>query len=171
MPSISDVCHGIVIQTNTKSLLGPYFYSDLIYDGDLIDIDNGRNDKYLWSQPVLNFCAELPIIGRIAGVIRMAMAVIHSLGHLFAALFTQDIGHCYHAAKGGCEFLRGLIETIPVVGYFFATRYSEDKSWSIIKGRWWIIKIYNPKSPDSLDEYTDGWKSLKAQRPSAYVVA
>jgi hypothetical protein len=94
----------------------------------------------------------------------MALAVIHSIGHLFAAILTLDKGHCYHAGKGGCEFLRGAIEATPFLGRRFANTYYEN-------GLWWMLKIYNPNRPDSLDRHTGKWSHLKEVRPGGYIVA
>ncbi|NGX60531.1 MAG: hypothetical protein KR126chlam3_01707 [Chlamydiae bacterium] len=153
MPSIGDLCKGIVVETRTQSWTGPYFYSDKEHTG--IDYYNG---------PLLNELSRVFIIGIAAGITRMALAVIHCVGHLFMAVVTLSKGHSFHVAKGGCEFLRGLIEAIPFAGRKFANLYFEH-------GEWWIIKIYNPDDPDSLDRYADHWKGLRKNRPTAYVQA
>ncbi len=151
--AITDLLQGIVIETTTrKSWTGDLIYSDRRHDQDGIPTYG------------LNELATQPIIGRAGGILRMALSVIHSLGHLFMALVTWNKGHCVHAAKGACEFLRGLIEAIPFLGTKFAREYGAA-------GEWWIIKIYNPQAPDSLDHYTNFWRSLRENRPTAYIVA
>jgi hypothetical protein len=75
---------------------------------------------------------------------------------LLAALFTFEKGHLYHAAKGSCEFLRELIESLPFIGRKFAC-------YCVIYGDWWIIKIYNPNKP--------GWEGVKPSLPTGYVIA
>jgi hypothetical protein len=159
MPTISDLFQGVVVETKAKSLMGPLFYSDKSYEESFDCYGNT-----FISQPWLNDLAKYPVIGIAAGVMRMALAIIHSIGHLLAALITFDKGHCFHAAKGGCEFLRGLIEAIPLVGRAFANFYSRY-------GNWWILKIYNPNAPDSLDHHLNLWDSIKHNRPSGYVTA
>lgn len=160
MLTFGDLLSGIVIETRTKSWLGPYFYSDQIYDTrDIDDPSRTWADGY---QSPLNELSRVSVIGIAAGIARMALAVIHTLGHLLAAPLTLNFGHFYHAAKGGAEFLRGAIEAIPFVGRWFA-------GWFVVNGRWWMIKIYNPESPDSLDRASNLWRSLKELRPTGYV--
>jgi hypothetical protein len=159
MPSIGDLLQGIVIETKTTSLTGSLLYSDAI---DYEDALNCRGFKR--KQPPLNNLANYPIIGIVAGIARMALAVIHSLGHLLAAIVTCDKGHLIHAAKGGCEFLRGFIEAIPIAGRLFSNYYNDA-------GDWWIIKIYNPDAPDAVDRHADNWEYLKHVRPSGYCIA
>ncbi len=116
------------------------------------------------TQPLLNDMSKISVVGIFAGITRVALAAIHTVGHLFAALFTFNQGHLYHAAKGGCEMLKGTIEAIPFVGRKFARAYTEH-------GLWWIIKIYNPENPDSLDLNQGLWKNFKQERPNGYVFA
>ncbi len=157
MPSIGDLLQGIVVETKTKSFSGAFLYSDKIHydEHNIVTIEH---------QPWLNELAKIPVIGIAAGVTRMALALIHTVGHLLAAVVTFDKGHLIHAAKGGCEFLRGFIEAIPIAGRYFANNYYRD-------GEWWIIKIYNPDAPDSLDRYAGNWQHFKQERPSGYSVA
>lgn len=160
---ISDLLSGAVVETKAKSLTGPLFYSDKIIYSE--DRDDGNwQPQYCRQQSVLNELSRVWVVGIAAGVIRMALAIIHTTGHLFAALFTFDKGHLFHAAKGGCEFLRGFIESIPVIGRKFAQYYVND-------GMWWMIKIYNPNKPDGLDLHANRWQEFKQLRPTGYVVA
>ncbi len=155
MPSLANTLQGIVVETRTESLTGKLFYSDRMHD---------EFQSIYPQHPLLNSLSKIYFIGMAAGVIRMALAAIHTVGHLLAAALTWDKGHCYHAAKGGCEFLRGLIEAIPVAGRIFARWYNQN-------GDWWIIKIYNPDKPDTLDKYAEYWSGIKANRPEAYITA
>ena len=159
MSLATDLLEGIVVESRTKSLTGPLFYSDKTYPD--------REEYFhaaIHCDLSLNALATYHVIGIAVGITRMALAVIHTIGHSFAALVTFDKGHCFHVAKGACEFLRGFIESIPFVGRKFATWYYEH-------GMWWMIKIYNPNAPDSLDLHTNHWSYLKQRRPTAYVVA
>lgn len=163
MVSCSDLLQGIVVETKTQAgLTGAFLYSDRYYRSE--DPRNDHVTVVLAPGDILNCLSKIPLIGIAAGLTRMALAVIHSLGHLFAALITFDKGHCVHAAKGGCEFLRGFIEAIPGLGRNFATYYVEN-------GEWWIMKIYNPDMPDTLDRHAGYWVHLKQSRPNAYVIA
>jgi hypothetical protein len=155
MTSFVDLARGIVVETNTRSWTGPLFYSDKAYS---------EEPSFYFTQHPLNEGAKIPVIGIAAGITRMALATIHTLGHLFVAVVKLDKGHLYHAAKGGCEFLRGFIEAIPFAGRSFARYYYEH-------GYWWIIKIYNPDFPDSLDRHENLWSGLKKGRPTGYVMA
>ena len=167
MVYFSDLLRGIVVETKAgPGFTGSFLYSDTYHE----ECDPTKQNEQPFetvrfgSGNTLNDLSRIPIIGIAAGVARMALAVFHVLSHLFCALITFDKGYCYHAAKGGCEFLRGFIEAIPVVGRVFANHY-------VPNGEWWIIKIYNPDHPDTLDRYTGNWAHLKQVRPTAYVVA
>lgn len=150
MRLLHDLTRGIVVETTTETWTGKLFYSDrIVYE------------NYFPNQSTLNELTTIIVIGIAAGIARMALAIIHSIGHLFAALITWNKGHLIHAAKGGCEFLRGFIEAIPFLGRVFSLYYNS-------KGYWWMIKIYNPNHPDSLDKWTDNWKTLKENRPTGY---
>ncbi len=152
--TMPDLLLGIVVQTKARTLLGRCFYSDKDhYDGNSIPPEH-----------VLNRLAKVSLIGIAAGVIRAALATIHIVGHLFAAILNIDKGHLFHAAKGVCELLKGVIEATPFVGRKFAEWYSKE-------GEWWGIKIYNPDSPDSLDEFAKQWNAFRESRPSGYIVA
>ena len=157
MSSVSDLLKGVVVETRTQSLTGPLFYSDTTFPGA---------DEFvtIHFQHPLNELSTWYVVGIAAGVARMGLATIHMLGHSFAALVTFDKGHCYHVAKGACEFLRGSIEAIPVIGRLFARIYYND-------GLWWMIKIYNPDAPDSLDLHASRWSHFKQARPTGYVTA
>ena len=156
MPTCGDLLRGIVVETTTGSWLGPYFYSDQVYVSP--------KDTSGSTEPLLNGLSQISFVGIAAGVARMALATIHTLGHLFAALLTLDLGHYFHAVKGGAEFLRGFIEAIPFLGRGFAELYCKG-------GLWWIVKIYNPIAPDSLDYRCGYWESFKQIRPTGYVIA
>jgi hypothetical protein len=163
-PTAVDLLQGIVVETKTKSFLGPLFYSDKKCYNEMGVLYGANYLNTFTHQSTLNELSRIYVIGIAAGVTRMALATIHTLGHLFAAAITFDKGHCFHAAKGACEFLRGLIEAIPIAGRIFANHYVED-------GYWWMIKIYNPNAPDSLDISQSQWSQFKVARPTGYVVA
>ena len=143
MPTFPDLLQGIVIETKLPSWTGEILYSD-----------TGHNDHATMDvqYSVLDYLARVPIIGVVAGIIRIALAALHILNHTLALIFTLDSRHCIHLAKGGCEFLKGLIQSIPIVGHLFT------RSWIENDGEWWIIKIYNPDMPDSLDEHANLWQ-------------
>lgn len=142
---LSALLIGIVVENNTPSFTGKYLYSDFA-------IENGVTLK----NSMLNHLSQVPFIGILAGVMRIALGIIHSIGHLFAYLLSLNKGHLYHVAKGGCEILRGGIESIPLIGRIFSWLY-------IFPSRnarcWWMIKLYNPNSPDGLDRFMRNWAS------------
>lgn len=152
--TISRLLLGIVVESKTPSVTGKYLYSDFA-------MQNGVVQK----NSLLNNLSQIPFVGILAGIARVVLGVIHSLGHLLAYLGTVDRGHLYHAGKGGCEILRGAIEAIPVLGRIFSWLY-------ICPVRdtrcWWMIKMYNPNSPDGLDRYMDNWASWKVSAPHLY---
>ena len=132
-----------------------------------------RQDQQVSLDSTLNQGARMPVVGILAGIARMALAIIHTVGHLFAAAATLEKGHLYHALKGCCEFVRGMIEAIPIVGRVFSYYYSSPKvsqadSQENIRS-WWIIKMYHPKHPDPLDMVMQGWGLLR--NSSSYIRA
>ena len=146
------------LTTKAQSITGPLFYSDQweefgLGKNALDGIDESENI------PFLNSLANVPILGRIAGVVRMVLALIHTVGHSFAAIFISS-EHLKHVAKGGAEFLRGMIESIPIIGEIFSWCYNPN----IIKGllnpkheptwNFFLIKIVNPQAPDLIDRET-----------------
>lgn len=117
----------------------------------------------LVEKPFLNKWAAIPIIGCLAGITRMVLAIFHILGHLLAAIFTCDSGHLGHAAKGVAEFVRGLIETIPIIGRIFVWIYDPPAFNPLgitfyndrvnVECCFFIVKIYNPNQLDKIDLY------------------
>lgn len=97
----------------------------------------GHVDRSSW----LDNLACVPVLNTAAGVVRVALATIHSLAHLFAALRSSIIGrdrftiigHLRHAEKGGAEILVGLIEAIPIVGFIYAWIASCNKFFFLVK--------------------------------------
>ena len=153
---LGGLFHGMVLETTAESWTGPYLYSDFA-------TGNGEKDT------ALNTLVKIPFIGILGGIMRMALGIIHTLGHLFAFVFTQDKGHLFHAAKGLCEMLRGGIEAIPVIGRIFANFYSSRPIYDPLNHgarSWWMIKIYNPQQPDGLDQWMNNWRDF----PQAFYV-
>ena len=160
MSLFANLLRGIVVESRTPSFLGSYFYSDKIYYDEVYTLQHG--DVAIQLQPLLNEASTITIIGIAAGLTRMALAIIHNIGHFFAFIVTWNKGHLIHIAKGSCEFLRGLIEAIPFIGRSFANSYYQN-------GTWWMIKIYNPDSPDSLDRAQKNWVEFATRiRPTGY---
>ena len=150
----SCLFHGMVMETHVESLTGPFLYSDFA---------TGRAEK----NPVLNKIAKIPLIGVLGGLARVVLGIVHTCGHLGAAAFTVKRGHLFHAAKGSCELLRGVIEALPVIGRLFAYLYCSAPLFDHTgQGRcsWWIIKIYNPRHPDGVDIWMEYWKEYPAYR-------
>ncbi len=160
MLSFSDLLKGIVIETKLSSWSGKILYSDTVHHAEHYE-DHSLMVQY----SDLDYIASVPIVGVAAGITRVALAVLHMLNHTLALIFTFDSRHCIHLAKGGCEFLKGLIQSIPIAGHLFT------RSWMKNNGEWWIMKIYNPDEPDTLDKHAILWQTLKRTRPSAYIIA
>ncbi|KAF3361460.1 hypothetical protein PHSC3_001834 [Chlamydiales bacterium STE3] len=141
--------HGMVMETKVESFTGKYLYSDFA---------TGKAEK----DTTLNTLTKVPFIGIVAGIARVALGIIHTVGHLLGALFTFDKGHLFHASKGMCEILRGFIETLPIIGRIFANSCNSAPINDCGMGdrSWWMIKIYNPEKPDGLDQWMDNWSDF-----------
>lgn len=153
----------VILTTTRESITGPFLYSDY-YGEEIFD----RGQKNIYQTTFLNEFACLPVVGRLAGLIRMALAVIHIIGHCFAMLGTLDKGHLFHAAKGACEFARGAIEIIPIIGFIFSMNTTSIYPLDFrsicyydcdldrdpkTTGFFFLIKIYNPRHADLVDRY------------------
>lgn len=150
--------HGMVIETTTESWTGEYLYSDFA-------TKYGQAEK----DSQLNTIVKIPFLGIVGGIVRVALGIIHTLGHLTLAVIKQDKGHIFHASKGLCEVLRGLIESVPLIGRIFANFYNSapiNDPFHEGSRTWWMIKIYNPQKPDGLDVWMNYWHPF----PSAFYV-
>jgi hypothetical protein len=144
----AGLLHGMVWETRVGSITGDYLYSDFA---------TGRAEK----DTTLNTLVKIPFLGIVAGVARVALALIHTVGHFLAALLTRKKGHLFHVAKGVCEALRGVIESIPGMGRVFTNFYSSAGPYDYEGARsWWMIKIYNPERPDGLDAWMNHWATF-----------
>ncbi len=154
---VGRLLNGIVVESRISSRTGQYLYSGHAVDGD----------GNITQNTFLNNLAYVPVLGILAGVARIALGIIHVLGHLVAALFTLNgKGHLYHAAKGGCEIIRGLIEALPIIGNIVSCIHGgcgqSDRS------SWWMIKMYNPDHPDGVDRSTGCYVDFKRMYPGSY---
>lgn len=151
--------NGMVWETTVGSFTGNYLYSDFA----ITEIGN----KQLEKDSDLNKLVKKPFIGVVGGVARVGLGIIHTTLHLLAATVTFKKGHLFHASKGGCEILRGIIESIPIGGRIFANFYGFDarnkSADSEGERNWWIIKIYNPENPDGLDRFMRNWKNFPSK--------
>lgn len=168
MLSLSGLLFGTIVKTDAYSYTGPYLYSACItgFNEPMAEVLEDRTRptveeaKLTWEHTTfLNQASKKPLLGIAAGIARMVLAVFHIIGHLIASL-NGNRGHLYHAAAGGCEFLRGLIEAIPVIGRIFANLYLPPSieyrenmtAEDFIGGRsWWMIKMYCTQAPDHFD--------------------
>lgn len=128
--------------TTTKSLTGNILYSD----AHACDKQCEKS-----KMPILNTLAEVPIFGRLIAIARIALSIIHVIGHITAALVYWNICHLYHVIKGLAEFLRGLIEIIPLIGMIFSLLYNRERAGSNAAEDpgdiCFLVKISPPKSP------------------------
>lgn len=133
--------------TDTQGFLGGLIYSDTY----------SHEDPRANQRSFLNKWAAIPILGCLAGVARVALAIVHIIGHLLAAipdyLIFKDTNHLCHAAKGSTELLRGCIETMPIIGNVFVWLYDAPSFCTNgdFEYSFFIIKIYNPNNPDPID--------------------
>lgn len=142
----------VFIPTTTKSFTGQLLYSD--FYAEFTEQDSVEKISFL------NRASTIPVVGIAAGVARCALAPIHIVGHLFAALIFWNKGHLAHVMKGAAEFGRGILEAIPLIGRIFANclnctgfylgcrhcLYGAQPLYSFS-----IIKIYDPKKLDEID--------------------
>jgi hypothetical protein len=145
-----------ILKTNCGSLTGNLLYSDT-YAKTKGLYDSGPS---IYVMPTLNTLAAIPLLGPLAGILRVALAIIHMIGHTVAALIFWNTGHFCHVAKGGTELLRGVIEMIPIVGRLFAWFYDArapliptSQSSTKYSYSWFILKISNPFLCDEIDRY------------------
>ncbi len=107
------------LTSKTTSWTGPYLYQPNATQ--LVKDAQQGFDKAIFNKGnILAVGAQVPCIGSLAGVTRMALAVIHCIGHLVAAAMTCDSGHLYHTLRGTISFAQGAIESIPFIGRIFA---------------------------------------------------
>lgn len=153
---VMGLLNGMVVETTAESWTGEYLYSDYatLYGA-------AEKDSFL------NKWAKIPMLGIFVGITRIALGIIHTIGHLISYLYTQNRGHLFHAAKGCCEILRGFIEATPLIGRVFANLYNPNillVEWDPADGNgarsWWMLKIYNPDKPDGLDKWMGNWKNF-----------
>lgn len=101
-----------VSSSDVNSFTGKYLYSDFVTGGE--------------KENILNSWAKIPVIGIAVCVAKVALGIIHTFGHLFAALFTLKKGHLFHASKGACETLKATIGALPIVGRIFVNCYNPN---------------------------------------------
>jgi hypothetical protein len=156
---VVGLLHGMVLETTAESWTGEYLYSDF---------STSAQRKGCEKDTTLNGLVKIPLLGNVAAVGRIALGIIHVIGHLLAAAVTFNKGHLFHASKGVCEIFRGVIEAIPLIGRIFANFYNSIPIEMSEARCWWMIKIYNPNKPDGLDHYMNQWKGFS---PTFYVKA
>lgn len=161
---LCNLVRGVVIENTLHSWTGDLLYSDTGYE-EMCSVYPQHS--------LLDYLASKHLIGVVGGVIRVALAALHVLGHTLAFPITLDTRHFAHIAKGSSELLKGIIQSIPIIGSYFSRAWIND--W---KGSWWMIKIYNPNHPDSLDNFSrdhdetkECWGYFKQTRPEAYFVS
>ena len=135
-----------------------------------LNLENKPEVRYNFTKKsFLNKCAAIPIVGILAGITRVVLAIIHIIGHLLASLIYWKKDHLYHVAKGGAELLRGVIEMIPVIGRVFVWAHDARKHriWHPISDLLgfkynnsylnteysvFLVRIKNLTAPDEIDE-------------------
>jgi hypothetical protein len=161
----------MILTTRSESWTGKILYSDAYAEIPANDYDalDPSNDE----RPVLNQLAAVPILGYLAAVARIALSLIHIMGHTFAACVFRDRGHFCHVAKGGAELLRGIVEILPVFGRIFSWAYDAKQpschrcdAQGVKKISCFLIKIRNPDKLDKIDHVLNSRQSsIKSQTP------
>jgi hypothetical protein len=149
------------VASSCNSWTGKYLYSDSIVQMNCeCGLTNPYDDTGVSS---LNKLVRTPIVGRLAGISRIALAIIHIIGHTLAGIITQNRDHFIHVAKGCLELVRAAIESTPILGLIFSIKYDGHFEFFPSHGsrsvyfddfhtcnseehvRFWIMKIYHPK--------------------------
>jgi len=147
-------------ETKVTSCTGKWLYSDCF-----VQVGQTRQglDSTIDETPLLN---KIERWGFFGGLARMILAIIHTIGHTLALVFNaikgerkKCEGHYYHIQKGGLEFVRGFITSIPIVGriaawkkdvfipvcpHFFGRITIQKKSF-------FLLRIRNPDKPNYFD--------------------
>lgn len=160
---MQNLAMGYVVETTAKSFTGNLLYSDYLNVKDY--------DRDIEQTTFLNMLAYVPVLGIVTGVARIALGIIHVLGHLVLAAVCSSTskGHLYHAAKGLIEIGVGCIEAMPIVGRVYAWLVRPSScvprviAQSVKNHSFAILKIYNPEQPDSLDTYSSLWANWKSR--------
>lgn len=147
-----------VVATDVESWTGPYLYGDCATVINRVGLLEHQTNS-------LNKLSRIPLVGIIASIGRVVLAVLHIIGHAFLALVTQNKGHLYHAAKGMVEIKSGLLDAVPILGRLRAYVAYHDGSHFSPTSHWDCIKIYNPNNPDLVDIENGLWN-----RPSPHLV-
>lgn len=134
------------LATSCESWTGNIIYSD-----SYVQLGNHHDITDWEERPLLNHLAAVPVVGSLAGGIRVALAVIHILGHSLAAVVLWNREHLFHVIKGGAELIRGIIEVIPVIGRIFSWTYDAQLPWfhdcgahTQERATFFLVKVYNP---------------------------
>jgi hypothetical protein len=76
--------------------------------------------------------------------------------------------------KGGCEFTRGLIEFVPIVGFLFTAQFINPPgrigTHGEIVQNWWILKIHNPDQRELVVDPEPIWSPEVLARPISFSV-
>lgn len=142
----------LVLQTNVKSFTGNFIYSDRSWS---IDPKPNSTDFELkvHKTTLLNQVACMPCMSLISGIVRVVTAIFHTLAHLTLAAIYRNKEHCYHALKGCCTILEGLIEIVPIAGLVYAWKTSPPsgpeslKKQSPLHEHIFLVKIESLPNP------------------------
>jgi len=113
----------LILQTNITSYSGNFIYSDRSWS---IDPKPKTTDFELkvHKTTLLNQVACMPCFSLFSSIVRIVAAVFHTLAHLTLAAIYRNKEHCYHALKGCCTILEGLIEMTPIAGLVYVWKTS-----------------------------------------------
>ncbi len=146
----------INITTAAKTNTGQLLYSDVIntYDYDSYD------EYGTYQRPLLNKLSYYPGVSTFSGLFRCCLAIVHIAIHLFEFIRTGDVGHLGHALKGLCEFTRGCVEAVPVLGSIISYLVDNPPFESMVSTRG--IITYRHSWLISLDVISEEeWKKIQ----------
>lgn len=152
----SSIC---TFQCRTESFTGRLLYSD--YYAEVESHDSVGRITFL------SRIATIPFLGIAAGVMRVALAMLHGIIHSCKMIFSHGRrkDHLVHVIKGAAEALRGVFEAVPIVGRLFAIwmtpigTLSSFLCYGCPGCRGWkrsysvfLIKLYHPEKLDEIDK-------------------
>lgn len=74
--SLSSLCVGVIVQSTTESITGPYLYSHTRH------MDEGWKDplevKDVEYETFLNKFTKIPVVGILGGLVRIALSILHT---------------------------------------------------------------------------------------------
>lgn len=90
----------------------------------------GASEQDAMARSRLNICGYIPGVSTLTGAGRSLLGTVHTIVHLASAMFDSKnrSDHLAEAALGGKNMLRGLVETVPVIGNIATFTHDNKRS-------------------------------------------